>query len=309
MRVVITGGTGLIGTALTRALVARGDQVLLYTRKPRPPRAGVFYFEGDPQKAATYEAAIDGADAIINLAGASIARPWTAAARTAILDSRIKTTEALVGALERVSRRPKVFLSASAIGLYGAEPRGQCDESTPAGYGFLADVCRQWETASQPAEALGLRLVQLRLGVVLAKEGGMLPLVARAAKSFVGGPIGNGEQWVSWIHLDDVVRLILFALEHADLRGPVNAVAINPVRHAQFVAQVGRALSRPMWLRLPAWAARLALGDAARELVLASQQVVPKKAMHCGFSYRFVALEAALADLLSPSKPRDTARP
>ena len=309
MRIVITGGTGLIGTALTAALVARGDQVLLYTRKPRPPRAGVFYFEGDPQVVATYAAAIDGADAIINLAGAPIARLWTAAARSTILSSRVKTTEALVGALKQAQRRPKVFLSASAIGLYGADPQGQCDESSPAGYGFLADVCRQWEAAAQPAEAQGVRLVQLRLGVVLAAQGGMLPLVARAAKSFVGGPIGNGEQWISWIHLEDVVRLILFALEHPTLRGPVNVVAINPVRHAQFITQVGRALSRPMWLRLPGWAARLALGDAAREMVLASQQVVPKKALHCGFSYRFVALEAALADLLSPNKTRAASRP
>jgi len=298
MRILLTGATGLIGSAVTAALVDRGDQIIAHTRRSRPKKPGVHWLLGDGQNPDTYRQALTTVDGVINLAGAPIARRWTAGARAEILRSRIETTRALVAALPADGPRPKVWLNASAIGYYGPNPAGLCDESTPQGEGFLAEVCGAWEAAALGAEQAQVRLVRLRLGAVLAAHGGMLPVFVQAARALVGGPMGAGEQWLSWIHITDVVRLILWCLDEPSIQGPVNAVAPNAARHKEFIATLGKVLKRPMWLRAPPWALRAVLGDMAQELVLANQEVVPKMALHGGFAYRHPHLEAALHDLL-----------
>lgn len=297
MRILLTGATGLIGTAVAQALVDRGDQVLAHTRRARSKKPGMYWIEGDAQDPATFAKAMPTVDAVINLAGAPIACRWSASARRAILKSRSETTVALAAAA-RGGPRPKTWINASAIGYYGAQPPNQCDESTPMGPGFLAEVCGAWEAAALSAQCDGTRVVRLRLGAVLAAHGGMLPLFVRAAKAWVGGPMGSGDQWMSWIHITDVVRMVLWSLDEERVTGAVNAVAPNPARHEALVVGLGKIVDRPMWLRMPTWALRLGLGDMAQELVLASQEVVPKYALTQGFSYRHPHLDAALQDLI-----------
>ena len=298
MRILLTGATGLIGSALTRALVDRGDQVIAHTRRRRPKMPGVHWLEGDGQDPQTYRQALTTVDAVVNLAGAPIACRWTQKARAEILRSRTETTQALVAALDPAGPRPKVWLNASAIGYYGPNPQRLCDESTPRGPGFLAEVCGAWEAAALGAERAQVRLVRLRLGMVLAAHGGALPMFVQAARALVGGPMGAGDQWMSWIHITDVVRLMLWCLDNPAISGAVNAVAPNAARHQEFIAALGKQLKRPMWLRAPSWALRTALGAMAEELILANQEVVPKIALRGGFAYRHPHLEAALHDLL-----------
>lgn len=299
MRVLLTGGTGLIGRSVIQQLVDRGDQVLSHTRKPRANTPGVFWFTGDSARPETYSQAMTSADAVINLAGAPIACRWTARNRETILKSRTQTTQALVEAARLSSSRPGVWINASAVGFYGGEPSGLCDENSAMGQGFLADVTAAWEAAALgAAELVPMRLVRLRLGAVLAAHGGMLPMFVTAARAFVGGPMGSGTQPLSWIHITDAVRLIVWCLDEQTIEGAINAVAPNPTQHGTFVEVLGRVLGRPMWLRAPPWALKLAMGGMADELVLGGQEVVPKAALQHGFSWRFPYLEAALKDLL-----------
>jgi uncharacterized protein (TIGR01777 family) len=298
MRILLTGATGLIGSAVAAALVDRGDQIIAHSRRRRPPKPGIHWLVGDGQDPDTYRQALATVDGVINLAGAPIACRWTPKARAEILRSRVDTTRALVSALDGGGARPKVWVNASAIGYYGPNPKGLCEESTPQGQGFLAEVCGAWEAAALGAQQAQVRLVRLRLGAVLAAHGGMLPVFVRAARALLGGPMGSGEQWMSWIHITDAVRLILWCLDEPEICGPVNAVAPNAARHKEFIAALGKVLNRPMWLRAPIWALGAALGDMAQELVLANQEVVPKIALNGGFAYRHPHLEAALHDLL-----------
>lgn len=300
MRILLTGGTGTIGRKLIDALTARGDQVLAHTRKPQGHKPGVFWFEGDAAKAATFAQAMGSCDAVINLAGAPVASRWTESHRKAILKSRIDTTRALVQACQASAQKPNVWVNASAIGYYGPDPQGQCNESSPKGPGFLADVAGAWEAAAADVAQLGVRLIFMRLGVVLAAEGGMLPTLLLPVRAFVGGPLGDGQQWLSWIHVADAVRLFIWAVDTAQVQGPINAVAPNPARHEEMMARLGRITKRPIWLRVPAWAAKLAMGDMAQEMALASQNVVPKQALAQGFAYTYPHLDAALKNLLLP---------
>lgn len=298
MRVLLTGGTGLIGRSLIQQLVDRGDQVLAHTRKPRANTPGVYWFTGDSTRPETYAQAMASADAVVNLAGAPIACRWTEKAKATILKSRTQTTQALVEAAH-AGPRPSVWVNASAVGYYGAQGAGLCDESAALGQGFLADVTAAWEAAALgAAHVTPMRLVRLRFGAVLAAHGGMLPLFVNAARAFVGGPLGSGEQPLSWIHITDAVRLILWCLDEPEVQGAINAVAPNPTQHGAFVKVLGQVMGRPMWLRTPPWALELAMGGMARELILGGQEVVPKAALQGGFAWRFPHLEAALRDLL-----------
>ena len=298
MNVLVTGSTGLIGTLLRRALLAQGHRVLAHARRPQPPQVGTEWFIGPGEDPGTYRSAMHETDAVIHLAGASIAQRWTAKTKRAIMASRIETTRALGLALKQAPPRSRVWLNASAVGYYGAHAGEQsCDETAALGEGFLAEVCQAWEAAAEAAHG-DARLVLLRFGVVFAAEGGVLPSLVRATKAFLGGPMGSGRQWMSWVHVQDVVRMILWALGDAEVHGAINVAAPNAVRQGDVMAKLAELLHRPAALRLPGAPLRWAMGQMADELLLGGQNVVPRKALAHGYHYAYPTLEAALRNVL-----------
>jgi len=291
MKVVIGGANGLIGSALARALRARGDEIVSLVR--RPTAAGEVRWDGRSIPGDV----VDGADAAVNLSGANIgARRWTDAFKKEIVESRVESTHAFVEGIAGARRRPRVFVNASAVGVYGGRGEEEVTETSAPGADFLAGVCKASESEASRAETLGVRTVLLRTGVVLAREGGALKQMLPPFKAFVGGPIGSGKQWLPWIHLDDEVALILWALDGA-VRGPVNAVAPTPVRMKEFARALGRALHRPALFSVPPLILRLGLGEMA-EVLLEGQRAVPRKALDGGFRFRYSELEPALRDLV-----------
>jgi|SRR5690606_14010830 len=294
MHIVIVGGTGFIGRALTEALLAAGWRVTVATRRSPAQASRVL-----PSGAAVLSwnapgglALPPGTDAVVNLAGASIARRWTQAAKRLILESRVGTTRAVVAALAAASARPRVLVNASAVGYYGRRGDEIVTEADGPGQDFLASVCRQWEAAAKEAEAAGIRVVLLRTGFVVGR-GGAMRLMLLPYRLFLGGPLGSGQQWLPWIHLDDVVGLIRFALENEALQGPVNLTAPEPVRQEVFARALGRAMGRPAWLRTPEWALRTALGEMA-DMLLTGQRAVPAAALAAGYTFRRPDLDEAL---------------
>lgn len=313
MLVVVTGGTGLIGTALCRRLVEQGHDVVVLTRRPGaavPAGVRVVPWTAEPVEGAGEEGvpgearpawweAVDGADAVVNLAGESIAaRRWSPAQKERILQSRLRATRALVQAMAAARRPPRLMLSGSAVGYYG--PRGDeiVTETAGPGTDFLSRVCVAWEEEARRAEALGIRVACLRTGLVLAREGGALPRLVLPFRLFAGGPMGSGRQWMPWIHLDDLVELILFLLSREDAAGPYNGTAPEPVTSREFARILGRVLGRPAWIPAPAPALRLVLGEMADALLLSGQRAVPERALAAGFRFRHPELEDALRDLL-----------
>ena len=287
MRVLVTGGTGFIGTPVCRALRAAGHAVTVVTRDPGRLQSGAVGWDRVGE-------AVRSADALVNLAGEPIAvARWTAAQKERIRDSRVAATRRLVDAAAAAATRPPTLVNASAVGYYG--PRGDepLDESAPPGEGFLADVCRAWEAEAERAETLGMRVVRLRIGMVLGPGGGALARMQGPFRAFVGGPLGDGRQWMSWIHVDDVVGLVLEAIGSERYHGPVNGTAPRPVTNREFSATLGRALSRPSWLPAPAFALRLAFGEMA-EMLLAGQRVVPRAAERAGYRWRYSELLTSL---------------
>jgi hypothetical protein len=293
-RVALAGGTGLLGRHLAEALAGRGIEVVLVTRRP----------EGRPN-AVPWEAlpaALEGADAVVNLAGEGIAdRRWTLARRAALLESREGATARIVAALEGLAHRPRVLVNASAVGIYGDQGPEPVREGQEPGRGFLPEVCRRWEAAADRAGALGLRVVKLRLGVVLARDGGALPRMALPVRWFLGTPLGHGRQGLSWIHVADAAGLVLEALDNPAYEGPVDATAPGPVSNALFTRALARRLRRPV-LPLPAPLTRAALllrfGTMGREMLLEGAFVLPRRALALGYVFRFPGLDAALEDLL-----------
>jgi len=291
MKVVIGGANGLIGSELGRALRERGHEVVALLRRPRAP--GEIKWDGRSVPAG----AMGGADAAVNLAGASIAaRRWSEAYKKQILDSRVESTRAFVEAMRAAPARPRVFVNASAVGAYGGRGDEELTEESARGADFLAGVCKESEAEAARAEELGVRTVLLRTGVVLATQGGALKQMLPPFKAFVGGPIGKGLQWFPWIHLADEVGIILWALS-GTVRGPVNAVAPNPVRMKDFARALGAALHRPALFSVPALVLRLGLGEMA-EVLLEGQRAVPRKALSGGYRVRYLELDAALRDLV-----------
>jgi uncharacterized protein len=290
-RIIVAGGTGLLGTALVAALRADGHSVVVLTRHPtRDDQQGWSAREDDD----SWTSVLTGAQAIVNLAGASIAGGrWTAARKRAIRDSRTQATGALVHAIAAAQSPPPVFISSSAVGFYGARGDESITEASPPGADFLADVCRDWEAVANRASARS-RVVLLRSGVVLARSGGALPQLALPFKLFAGGPAGTGRQFVSWIHLHDWVAMVKWALATPAIVGPLNVTAPAPVTNEEFSRTLGRALGRPSWLKAPALALRLALGEMADALVLGGQRVLPEVARRHGFVFRHSTLEPAL---------------
>ncbi len=297
MNVVLAGGTGFIGGALAQALAARGDRVVLLTRDPDAARANLGATASavgwDGKSSGEWAKALDGADAVVNLSGGAMGR-WTPANKLALLKSRIDSTRALVAALSSAARKPKVLVNASAVGFYGDVPDGEVTESSAQGRDFLASVCGQWEREALAAEPLGVRVVLARVGVVLGEGGGALSMMAPPFKLFVGGPLGSGRQGFPWIHRDDAVGAILFALDSDKLSGPVNLTGPVAEDNEGFCAALGRALGRPSWIRVPAFAVRLAVGEMA-DMLLGGQTAVPRKLLDAGYKFKYADADAALA--------------
>jgi len=299
MRVAITGSTGLVGSEVVTVLSAVGHEVVRLVRRA-PALGEKAVLRWDPEKGAIDAAGLEGIDAVIHLAGENVGSGrWTAARKAAIRDSRVDGTRLLCEALAELARPPKTLVCASAVGFYGdREEELLTEESTP-GTGFLAEVCREWEAASEPAARKGIRVVTLRIGVVLSSNGGALPRMLPLFRAGLGGVIGGGRQYVSWVALDDLPLIILHALQCGGLSGPVNAVTPHPVTNRELTEALGKVLSRPTPLPVPAFALRLAVGrEMADALLLASARVVPRRLEETGFRFRFPELPAALRHLL-----------
>jgi uncharacterized protein (TIGR01777 family) len=277
MKITITGATGFIGRRLSGDLAADGHSLELAGRNPVED--------------------LQGAEAVVHLAGAPVAQRWTPRAKLEIAESRTIGTRNLVAALARAQARPEVLISASAIGVYGDRGEETLSEASPSGGDFLAGVCVRWEAEAERAAALGIRVVKLRLGMVLGREGGALKKMLPPFRMGLGGPLGSGRQWMSWVHLDDVIGLIRFAIENRGARGALNATAPNPVRNAEFTRAMGRALKRPAIVPVPALAIRALYGEMS-EILLASQRVLPQAALEAGYRFKHPELGPALESLL-----------
>jgi hypothetical protein len=301
MKVAVTGSSGLIGSALIRSLSATGHGVVRLVRSPAPADKGVLYW--DPASFRLDPAALEGLDAMVHLAGESIASGrWSATRKARIRDSRVVGTKFLSEALSRLARPPRVLATASAIGYYGNRGEQVLREDSAPGIDFLAEVCRAWEAAVGPAVARGIRVVHLRFGVVLSPEGGALAKMLLPFRLGLGGRLGSGQQYMSWVALDDAVGAIEHALATDTLRGPVNVVAPRPVTNLEFTRTLGRVLSRPTLLPVPAPAARLALGEMADALLLASSRVEPARLLASGYRFRHPDLEEALRQMLGRTR-------
>ncbi len=298
MNVFVTGATGLIGGAVCGALLGAGHAVTALSRSAAAVGklpAGTRVVTGDPAEPGAWEAELAACDACVSLAGEPVAEGrWTAAKKRRIRDSRVRAT-ARIAAIVRAGG-PRVLVSGSAVGYYGSRGDELLDEASPPGEGFLAEVCREWEEAAAPAAARA-RVVLLRTGIVLSSAGGALPKLVRPFRLFAGGPLGAGDFWQPWIHLADEVGLVRFALEDARVAGPLAASAPEPVRNRELASAIGKVLGRPSFLPAPELAVRLAIGEAA-DAVLASQRVLPRKALELGYRFRYPTIEAALRDLL-----------
>lgn len=300
MKVFLTGGTGFVGTFLSRELALKGHDLTILTRRKEPPPAPhsrIRFLTGDPKEEGPWMAQVAEHDWIINLAGASIFTRWTDQAKQAIYDSRVSTTRNLVAALAAGDRR-QLFCSTSAPGYYGPRGEEELTEDSPPGQDFLARLARDWEGEALKAQDLGIRTVVTRFGIVLGPEGGMLQQLAPLFRKFLGGPVGSGQQWLSWIHQQDLVRAFLFLPERTDLVGPVNFTAPTPVRNRDFAKALGRALHRPAVLPVPAFALRLVLGEFA-EVALTGQKILPAKLLAAGFPFLFPTIDQALKHLLA----------
>lgn len=295
MKVLITGSTGFIGKRLVSVLTEAGHTVVPLVRGEASPGSVTW----DPDIGVLDPQPLEGADVLIHLAGESIASGrWTETKKARIRDSRVKGTELLQKTLGAMSSPPPLWISGSAIGIYGDRDEEPLTVESSKGRGFLADVCEEWEAAALPAADKGIRVVLLRTGVVLDPSGGALGMMLTPFKMGAGGRIGSGKQFMSWITREDMVRAILFLIDHPEINGPVNMVAPNPVTNAEFTRTLGKALHRPTFMPMPKFAARLAFGEMADECLLASQRVLPDKLICAGYPFLHPNLEGALAAML-----------
>jgi uncharacterized protein (TIGR01777 family) len=299
MRIAVSGTTGLIGGALVQRLAGQDHEVFKLVRKPLSAPSQEHDIHWLPENGAIDAKKLEGMGAVVHLAGETIAERWTEEKKKRIVESRVKGTQTLCGALAKLEKKPRVLVSASAVGVYGDRGAEELTEQSATGKGFLADVCRSWEAATAPALAAGIRVVNLRVGIVVAKEGGALSKMMTPFKLGVGGRIGSGKQYMSWVSLRDILRMIEHAIGTPALSGPLNAVGPAAVTNAEFAAALGKALRRPAAVPLPAFAARLVMGrEAADEMLLSGARVVPAKLKETGFEWREATLEAAIAEAL-----------
>lgn len=309
MRILITGGAGLIGRELTASLAADNHEVIVLTRDPAkvtdlPKTARAEKW--DARTAQGWGHLADGADAIVNLAGESIAgenlpailfKRWSASYKRVITESRLNVGRAVVEAIRAAQQKPKVLIQSSAVGYYGSRGDEELTEASGPGNDFTAEVCKTWEASTAEAETLGVRRVIIRTGVVFDTAGGVLPVVTLPFKFFAGGPLGNGQQWFPWIHMEDEVDAIRFLIEHPSASGAFNLCAPFPVRNAELSQLVGQMLGRPAFMPAPAFAMQLVLGEKAA-IVLCSQRQLPRRLQELGFQFKYPKAEAALKDLL-----------
>jgi uncharacterized protein (TIGR01777 family) len=307
MKIVIAGGTGFIGTELIKSLLEAKHSVVLLTRRPsgipdglRGHQSSTLSIEvWDGETNGKWQDSIDGADAVINLAGEPIAgKRWTTQQKTRLINSRLNATKIIVEAVGHAKKKPGVLINASAVGYYGGVETGEVTEAASSGNDFLAGLCRQWESEARKVEAYGVRLVLLRTGIALEKHGGALEKMLLPFKLFAGGPMGNGRQWMPWIHLEDEIRIVLFALEEQSLSGPVNVSAPTPVTMKEFATTLGRTIDRPSWAPVPGFVLKIALGEMAG-ILLTGQKAVPEKLLQHGFTFRYPTLDLALSEIFN----------
>ncbi len=299
MKVLITGGTGFIGKHLSKTLTERGHELVIVTRRKdvTHPQGRISYMQWDTGASGILPDNTPAVDAVINLAGESIGNNrWSPQVKEKILSSRVDTTKAIVSSIEKNIIKPKVLINASAIGIYGTNEERLFHENDTGENDFLAGVCKAWEAEAIKAEKLNIRTVMVRTGVVLGKEGALQKMVT-PFKFFVGGPLGSGRQWMSWIHIDDLVNIYIHALEHDDISGPVNAVAPNPVRMSEFAKALGTVMHRPAIMPAPDFALKMILGEMS-DLVLKGQQVSADKIINSGFRFEYPELSGALKRIL-----------
>lgn len=301
MRILITGATGFIGSRLCQMLASSGHEPIALSRRPSDAQSRLSAltdaYAWSPLDGPPPLEAFEDAGAVVHLAGESVSGRWTPEKKRAIRESRVRGTRHLVDALEQLDTKPSVLVSASAIGIYGDRGDEALTEDAELGSDFLAQVCVDWETEAQRAEELGIRVVNPRIGIVLGPGGGALGAMLLPFKLGVGGPMGSGGQWWAWVHRDDVVGIIQRAIDHDEIRGPVNATAPNPMRQRDFAKTLGRVLKRPSFVPAPAFALKLILGEFSHEL-LGSQRVLPDRAQQTGYQFLYSELEPALRTVL-----------
>jgi uncharacterized protein len=300
MRILISGGTGMIGTALTKSLLAEGHQVWVLTRNPGAAllQEGARAVGWDGKTSAGWGELVSQMDAVVNLVGERTSKwPWTKSQKKRFWDSRVDGGRAMVEAIQAASPRPKVLIQASGVNYYGSRDQTPITEEDTPGNNFLSDLCRAWEGSTEPVEKMGLRRAIVRSAIVLSAREGILPIMMFPVKLFVGGPFGNGRQGLPWIHCEDEIAVIRYLLENPNASGPFNLTSPMPISSAEFMRAIAKQLNRPYWLPVPAFILRLVLGGMST-LVLDGVYLLPKRLQELGFEFRFSTLEAALGDLL-----------
>jgi uncharacterized protein len=309
MKMVIAGGTGFIGRHLCNLLVDEGHSIIVLSRHPDsatiPSTARSRVIQWNGREDGPWATLCDGAEAVINLSGAPIADTrWTPARKRELVDSRVLSTRALLASIATWKTKPHTFITASGVGFYGDRGPEEVNEDSPHGEGFLAELCQAWEAAARQGESLGLRVLPVRFGMVLGLNGGALAKMAFPFRFFLGGPVLPGSQFVSWIHLKDLSRLILWLITNQAMSGPVNGVAPDPVTMREFCDKLGQAMNRPSWVPVPGLILRIALGELA-SMLITGQQVYPKRALEGGFTFLYPGLTAALEAVFSDSKTKN----
>ncbi len=301
MKLLITGGTGFVGTQLTSRLIQEGHEVTILTRSLKREKGtspGVSYLEGDPTKKGPWQEAIQNHDAVINLAGASIFSKWTEEHKRAIRESRVNTTRNIVEGIPSHPDRPFTLFSTSAVGYYGFCGDEELTEESPQGSDFLARIAVEWEGEALKAREKGARVVITRFGIVLGEKGGALGQMIPLFKRYIGGPIGSGKQWFSWIHIKDLTEAFVFLIKHPEISGPVNLCSPNPVRNRDLARALGKALHRPSFMPAPGFMIKLVLGEFG-SVILEGQRVIPKKLLEKGFLFRYADIDQALQSIVS----------
>jgi uncharacterized protein (TIGR01777 family) len=299
MKILITGGTGFVGTQLTSRLIQDGNEVTILTRSRKGPEkghAGISYLQGDPTQKGPWQEAIKNHDAIINLAGASIFAKWTEEHKKAIRESRVSTTQNIVEGIPSDPSKKMTLFSTSAVGYYGFHGDEELVEDSPPGNDFLARIALEWEGGALKAREKGARVVITRFGIVMGEKGGALSQMIPLFKKYIGGPIGSGKQWFSWIHIKDLAEAFVFLIKHPEISGPVNVCSPNPVRNKDLAKALGKALHRPSFIPAPGFMVKLVLGEFG-SVILEGQKVIPRRLLENGFVFQYADINKALQSI------------
>jgi uncharacterized protein (TIGR01777 family) len=300
MKILITGGTGFVGTQLSSRLIQDGNEITILTRSLKSAKGaspGISYLEGDPTKKGPWQEAIKNHDGIINLAGASIFSKWTDEHKKAIRESRVNTTRNIVEGIPSHPSKKMTFLSTSAVGYYGFSGDEELVEDSPPGNDFLARIAAEWEGEALKAKEKGVRVVMTRFGIVLGEKGGALGQMIPLFKKYIGGPIGSGKQWFSWVHIKDLAEAFVFLTRHPEISGPVNVCSPNPVRNKDLAKALGKTLHKPSFMPAPGFMVKLVLGEFG-SVILEGQRVIPRRLLENGFVFQYPDIEKALQSII-----------